>query len=69
MLKRDTLQSLLLLIEAVLIIIALAMGSRTTVGMICYWSIVAVNHLTDFIIRRIEEKENREDKGNAERSR
>ena len=51
--NRKTLQSL--------IIVALSTGSRTTVGMICYWSIVVLNHLTDFIIRLIEEREERKD--------
>ena len=55
--KRNTLQSLILTIEAILIIITLAAGGNAVVGMICYWSVVAVNHLTDFIVRRIEEKE------------
>ena len=59
--NRKTLQDLILAIEAALIIVALATGSRTTVGMICYWSIVALNHLTDFIIRMIEEREDRKD--------
>ena len=57
--NRKTLQSLILAIEAALIIISLAIGARTTVGMICYWSIAALNHLTDFIIRLIEEREAR----------
>mgnify|MGYP006988962968 CR=1 FL=1 len=53
--NRKTLQSLILAIEAALIIISLAIGARTTVGMICYWSIVAANHLTDFLIGRHED--------------
>ena len=57
--NRKTLQSLILAIEAALIIISLAIGARTTVGMICYWSIAALNHLTDFVIRLIEEREAR----------
>lgn len=61
--NRKTLQSLILAIEAVVIITALATGARTTVGLICYWSIVALNHLTDFIIRLIEEREEKNDRG------
>jgi hypothetical protein len=60
--NRKTLQSLILAIEAALIIVALATGARTTVGMICYRAIVAMNHLTDFIIRCIEEREERKEK-------
>lgn len=63
--NRKTLQSLILSIEAVLIIVALATGARTTVGMICYWSIAALNHLTDFIIRWIEEREERKEKSHG----
>ncbi|MBQ9325248.1 MAG: hypothetical protein IJ246_05705 [Clostridia bacterium] len=63
--NRKTLQSLILAIEAALIIVSLATGSRTTVGMICYWSIAALNHLTDFIICWIEEREARKEKGNG----
>ena len=61
--NRKTLQSLILAIEAVVIITALATGARTTVGLICYWSIVALNHLTDFIICLIEEREEKNDRG------
>lgn len=43
---------LILCIEAALIIGALAIGGQAVVGMICYWSIVAVYHLTDFLIGR-----------------
>ncbi len=66
--NRKTLNSLILTIEALLIITAIATGSRTTVGMICYWSIVALNHLTDFTIQRIEEKERREEKTDGKQS-
>lgn len=61
--KRNTMESLILMIEAVLIIITLATGGSAIIGMICYWAIVAINHLTDFIIRRIEEKEEKKDAG------
>jgi hypothetical protein len=60
--NRKTLLSLILAIEAALIIVSLATGAGTTVGMICYWSIAALNHLTDFIIRWIEEREERKEK-------
>mgnify|MGYP001339228079 FL=1 len=58
--NRRTLQSLILAIEAALIIISLANGRITTGGMICYWSLVALNHATDFFIRSIEEREERQ---------
>ena len=61
--NRKTLQSLILAIEAALIIVSLATGSRTTVVMICYCSIAALNHLTDFFIRWIEEREEKKDGG------
>ncbi len=60
--NRKTLQSLILAIEAALIIVSLATGASTTVGMICYWSLAELNHLTDFIIRWIEEREGRKEK-------
>ena len=60
--NRKTLQSLILALEAALIIVSLVTGSGTTVGMICYWSIAALNHLTDFVIRWIEEREERKEK-------
>ena len=46
---------LFLMIEAVLIVISLATGGKAVIGMICYWSIVAVNNLTDYLIGRSEE--------------
>ena len=61
--KRNTLCSLILAIEAVLIIIALASGRTALVSMACYWAVVALNHLTDFIIRWIEEREEEKDAG------
>ena len=60
--NRKTLQSLILALEAALIIVSLVTGSGTTVGMICYWSIAALTHLTDFAIRWIEEREERKEK-------
>ena len=66
--NRKTLNSLILTIEALLIIVAIATGFRTTVGMICYWSIVALNHLTDFIIQSVEEKERRKDRTDGKQS-
>ena len=46
---------LVLMIEAVLIIITLATGGKAIVGMICYWTLVAVNHLFDFLNGRYED--------------
>ena len=63
--NRKTLQSLILTLEAALIIVSLVTGSGTTVGMICYWSIASLNHLTDFIIRWIEEREERKEKSHG----
>lgn len=63
--NRKTLQSLILALEAALIIVSLVTGSGTTVGMIWYWSIAALNHLTDFIIRWIEEREERKEKSHG----
>ena len=63
--NRKTLQSLILALEAALIIVSLVTGSGTTVGMISYWSIAALNHLTDFIIRWIEEREERKEKSHG----
>ena len=45
---------LMLLIESVLIIIDLALYGKAKVGMLCYWSIVALYHLTDIILGRKE---------------
>lgn len=46
------LQCLILCIEAVLIIISLLIGENAKVGMVCYWTIIAVYHLTEFLIAR-----------------
>ena len=46
---------LILMAEAILIIISLVATGKAMVGMICYWSIVAANHLTDFLIGRHED--------------
>ena len=46
---------LILMTEAILIIISLAVSGKAMVGMICYWAIVAVNHLTEFLIGRRED--------------
>jgi len=43
-----------LMVEAILIVIDLAVFGRAKVGMICYWSIIALYHLTDFLIGRKE---------------
>ena len=43
---------IMLMVEAILIIIDLAVYGKALVGMICYWSIVALYHLTDIILWR-----------------
>ena len=50
----DTKQTdrLVLMIEAVLIVISLAVGGKAIIGMICYWVLVAVYHLSDFLMGR-----------------
>ena len=47
--KAEQTNRLVLCIEAVLIILTLATGGKAITGMICYWSLVAFYHLTDFI--------------------
>lgn len=41
--------SLLLMLEAILIIADLAIFGSAKVGMTCYWAIVAIYHLTDVV--------------------
>ena len=53
--KTSQMNKLILLIEAVLIIITLATGGKAVIGMCCYWAVVAVYHLTDFIFGKIED--------------
>ena len=48
----ERLQRLILCLEAVLIILSLATGSNAKVGMACYWAIIAVYHLTEFLSAR-----------------
>ena len=48
----ERLQRLILCMEAVLIILSLATGSSAKVGMACYWAIIAVYHLTEFLSYR-----------------
>ena len=43
---------LMLMLEAILIVIDLAVFDKAKVGMLCYWSIVALYHLTDVILGR-----------------
>ena len=43
---------IMLMVEAILIIIDLAVYGKALVGMICYWSIVILYHLTDIILWR-----------------
>lgn len=40
------------MLEAILIVIDLALYGKALVGMLCYWSIVALYHLTDIILGR-----------------
>ena len=49
---------IILMVEALLIILTLASGGKAVIGMICYWFLVAVNHLTEYLIGR------RDDGGN-----
>ena len=44
-----TIQSLLLMLEAFLVLLSLATGAPSIVGMTCYWALVAVYHLADFM--------------------
>ena len=41
-----------LMAEAIMIVIGLAVVGKAKVGMLCYWSIVALYHLTDIILGR-----------------
>ena len=47
--SKDTFDRLILMLEAILIIVDLAISGNARVGMICYWAIVALYHLTDII--------------------
>lgn len=42
----------MLMIEAVLIVISLAIGGNARIGMICYWCIVALYHLTEIVLKK-----------------
>ena len=55
--SNKSVQSLILAIEAGLIILSLATTGKALVGMICYWSLVAFNHLTDFLVNRLEDRD------------
>ena len=59
--SNKSVQSLILTIEAALIILSLVTTGKALVGMTCYWSIVAVNHLTEFIIHRLEDRDGKND--------
>ena len=48
-LKRIPVQKLVLLIEAVLIIIGLFAGGDIRICMGCYWTLIAVYHLTEML--------------------
>ena len=58
--SNQSVQSLILTVEAALIILSLATTGKALVGMICYWSIVAVNHLTDFLMSRVEDRDGKQ---------
>ena len=45
-----------LLAEAILIVLDLAIFGKAKVGMLCYWSIIALYHLTDLITGRKEDE-------------
>ncbi|MBQ1493166.1 MAG: hypothetical protein IIZ39_14530 [Blautia sp.] len=45
-------EKIMLMLEAILIVIDLALYGKALVGMLCYWSIVALYHLTDIILGR-----------------
>ena len=45
-------EKIMLMLEAILIVIDLAIYGKALVGMLCYWSIVALYHLTDIILGR-----------------
>lgn len=40
----------ILMIEAILLILDVIFGFNTKTGMICYWSVVALYHLSDIIL-------------------
>ena len=50
-------ESMVLAIEALLVILSLAIERNALVGMICYWTIVAVYHLTDFLNTKPEDRD------------
>ena len=50
---------IMLMVEAILIIIDLAVYGKALVGMICYWSIVVLYHLTDLLLGRNEDGKSR----------
>ena len=49
-LKPNTVRNFILMIEAVLIFIDLVFGGDIKIGMGCYWFLVAVYHLTDYLV-------------------
>lgn len=51
-----TVQSLVLAVEAALVILGLATTGKAAIGMACYWAVVAVDHLTDFIFHWREDQ-------------
>ena len=49
-LKLNTVRSFILMIEAVLIFVDLIIGGDFKIGMGCYWFLIAVYHLTDYLV-------------------
>ena len=50
--KREQFNKFMLMLEAILIVLDLALYGKGLVGMICYWSIVVIYHLSDLILGR-----------------
>ena len=50
---------ILLMAEAILIILDLVLYGKALVGMICYWAIVVLYHLTDLLLGRNEDGKSR----------
>ena len=48
-LKPNTVRNFILMIEAILIFIDLIFGGDIKIGMGCYWFLIAVYHLTDYL--------------------
>ena len=61
--KREPLLSLILALEAVLVIIGLNLGSGAQMVMSCYWVIVLACHLCEWI-HGVQEDQDEEDEEN-----